>query len=65
MWNFGNPHLKDQIETLTVDDWEDIQRIALSIIHEHPNMQLMTAEANAMIAMITEKEKGRISLLLN
>lgn len=59
-----NPHLKDSIRSLTDDDWEDIEIVASSLMLQH-DMSRLNAEANALIAMVQEKEKGCFSRLKN
>lgn len=65
MWNFDNPHLRDRIKTLTEEEWDTIQSVALALIHQNPHMQIMMAEANALIAMINEKDLGVNSRLVH
>lgn len=60
-----NQHLKEQIRTLTDEEWYTVETIALALVHQNPNMHLIMAEANALVAMLNEKDLGLHSRLVH
>lgn len=57
--------LKDKVKTLTDEEWDAIGRVAYSMCLQNHGLSFRIAEANAMLAIINEKDHQTTSSKLN